>query len=204
MRFPSLPFPSVKDWLKTLWLLALVLFWCIIAIKPVEWANEVFRTTQDDFVYIPVFLVFGLIFPIVSTALIHHILWGKRSKIFPIWVPSRMSWGEAFVCYWAAVCWFFYGLILMMMFFLLLILVFFGLKQILPPDFFNSMAAMGMEVIRAKLESWQYIDPSAPPPDESPISVFIGWVVWGYCAAMTFRKQRLRKAYKEQAVSNPC
>lgn len=202
MRFPSLPFPSGKDWLKTLWLLALVIFWGIVAIKPMEWADQAFRATGDDFFYLPVFLVFGLIFPIVSTALIHHVLWGKRSKVFPIWVPSRVSWGEAFLCYWAAVCWFFYGLIVMLIGFLILVLIILGLKQLLPPDVFDPMAAIGIEMVKAKVESWQYIDPSAPPPDESPISILLGWAFWAYCAALTFRRQRLRKAYKEQSVSN--
>ena len=93
MKFFTLPSP--QDWLKTLWLFPSCTLWSVVG----GGLNNLLMRVNEETPIPDILLISGIfssaIFPILSTAFIHHLLWGESKSRLWAWLPKRKSWGEA-------------------------------------------------------------------------------------------------------------
>ncbi|MBE9204322.1 hypothetical protein IQ218_13845 [Synechocystis salina LEGE 06099] len=87
--------PGWKDLLRTLWVLAHLALWRLVGIPIFDFFKEMTVRLRDLGPVMVGIVLTGLIIPFLSTALIHHALFGKRNPSLPAWMPTRVSWWEA-------------------------------------------------------------------------------------------------------------
>jgi glucan phosphoethanolaminetransferase (alkaline phosphatase superfamily) len=131
---------------------------------------------------VPVVLGGGIIFPITSTALIHHFLWEEETQDGN-WFPRRASWWEAVWCYLASLAF----LVLLLVILLVFVLIMATVSYLMAYFFGADAGLMGRntaKMVKAFARSEQFEVLSA--------------ICWFYGAAMTFKLQRWSNRPKEK------
>jgi hypothetical protein len=169
--------PGWKDLVKTLWLLILASLWIGmggVMILGFGWMGPL--------IIVPVVLGGGIIFPITSTALIHHFLWGEETPNGN-WFPRRASWWEAVWCYLASLAF----LVLLLVILLIFVVVMAVFSYLLAYLFGVDDGLMGRNtarMVKAFARSEQF--------------KVLSTICWFYGAAMTFKIQRWSNRPKEK------
>jgi hypothetical protein len=173
MRF----IPGWKDWFKLLWLIPLNGLWAAMGtgmILGFGWMGPL--------LIIPVVLWGGIIFPIISTAIIHHFLWGEE-RPNGNWFPCRASWWEAVWCYLASLAF----LVLLLITLLIAVLIMATFSYLMAYFFGADAGLMGRNtarMVKAFARSEQF--------------KVLSTICWFYGAAMTFKIQRWSNRAKEK------
>jgi hypothetical protein len=175
--------PSARDWFKSLLIIPFGALWSMVG----GGLTEVLNRLNEQMPVPVLLLVMGglfsmVIFPILSTAFIHHWLWGKEGSRFLGWLPKKESWGEALWIWWAALS----GILLFFVVISIIALFYVGFAYSLGKLAGVSEAELGLRTARIVLDAMD-------AQEFSHETTFFGIALWVYCAARVFRCQRLRK-----------
>lgn len=169
--------PGWKDLIKTLWLLLLNALWAVMGAAMIlgfGWMGPL--------LIIPLVLWGGIIFPITSTAFIHHFLWGEETPNGN-WFPRRASWWESVWCWLASLAFLVLLLVILLIFLLVMVAFSYLLVHTLGVDG-GEMGRNTARMLKVFIKSEQF--------------KVLSTILWFYGAAMTFKLQRWFNRGKEK------
>lgn len=174
--------PAPQDWLKTLWLFPACTLWSVVG----GGLNNLLLRVNEETPIPTLLLISGifstLVFPILSTAFLHHLLWGKSKSRLWSWLPKWASWRESLWLWWAALS----GILIFFLTVLIIGLFYVGFVYSVGKLLGLPQSELGRATARTLINAIE----------NEGFSEETGWLamgLWIYCAAMVFRCQRLRK-----------